>query len=56
MHCTCAVLAHTQCSFIAIAAAAPRACQNMPGAGGEGGGGGEDGDEEDDERTAIAKI
>ena len=56
MHCTCAVLAHTQCSFIAIAAAAPRACQNMPGAGGEVGGGGEDGDEEDDERTAIAKI
>ena len=56
MHCTCAVLAHTQC-FIAIAAAAPRACQNMPGAGGEGGGGGGgDGDEEDGERTAIAKI
>ena len=55
MHCTCAVLAHTQCSFIAIAAAAPRACQNMPGAGGEGGGGG-DGDGEDDGRTAIAKI
>ena len=55
MHCTCAVLARTQCSFIAIAAAAPRACQNMPGAGGEGGGGG-DGDGEDDESTAVAKI